>query len=185
MSLVTAQKLAIAGVRQTQLNSIVREHINAIDIGLQKHERRWGRNVYEHVLPHTFTILIDKRDAQRFIYWMIMTDLEKRGFEVCLMFEGGDGAAPPHDGAPAPNGARVAIPERNVLYIAWNAEINQDELVAMNKYIAAHMVKSGDELNKFMTKSTAAKRPAAAGRAGAPNAVERELMGLTVDEGNE
>lgn len=111
---VTAEQLKKSGIRQSDLNVVVREQLQIIDQKLLNHERSWGRNVITVNLPLDFPATgLQKSSAQRVIYSAIITSLQGRGFEVFLRLE----------------------PSATTLYVEWTAEIDEVELSRMNTTI--------------------------------------------------
>lgn len=128
-----AEQLSKAGTRGKELDVIVREQLQIIDDRLTKADRTWGRNVVPYELPESFNFPgLEKKQAQRIIYTSIIKSLEERGFEVALVLES----------------------NRNMIYIAWESDITEEQVDAMNRTIRRVRI-DADKIDSFRSKSTA------------------------------
>lgn len=116
---VTAKQLNKARVKGTELDAIVREHLQIIDTRLLEHARTWGLNIVVYDLPVNFSLPgLDKKDCQRIIYSSIIRSLSERGFDVRISLDS----------------------ERTALYIRWVTSLEQKEVTAMTKLIRDHRI---------------------------------------------
>lgn len=119
MMSVTAKHLSKSGARGSDLDAMVREHLQIIDDRLTKADRRWGRNVVPYDLPVVLAIPgLDKKGAQLIVYSAILRSLEKRGFELRILLED----------------------DRTTIYIAWMTDLDVDEVEAMTALIRAKRI---------------------------------------------
>ena len=126
---VTVQNLNRAGAKGKLLDGIVREQLTIIDDKLTRADRTWGRNVVVHDLPTCISLPgLEKKDAQRILYSMIIRSLEKRKFEVRI----------------------VLADDVSTLYIAWTTNLAGEEVEAMNDLIGKRMI-TKDEIKSFVT----------------------------------
>lgn len=131
---VRAQQLSRSGARGKDLDIVVREQLQIIDDKLLRADRKWGRNVVAHNLPLAPALPgLSRADAQRVIYSAILRSLEKRGFEVKIVLE----------------------PARTTVYVAWVADLEAQELTAMNSLIDSKRIRPG-ELAAFCAAGTGA-----------------------------
>jgi len=120
---VTAKQLSKSGARGKELDIVVREHLQILDDKLLKVERRWGRNVVTYDLPIILPLPgLSRDDAQRIVYSSIMRNLDKRGFETRILLDTG----------------------RTTIYIAWNADLDEAEVEAMNYLIRTKRIYHDD-----------------------------------------
>jgi hypothetical protein len=143
---VTASQLSKSGARGKDLDAAVREHLQMIDDRLQRADRTWGRNVVVYDLPMSLSLPgLNKSDAQRILYSMLIRSLDRRGFETKLFL----------------------TTERCALFIAWMTDLDVDELAAMNALIRAKRISSDEDIAAFVVQgSAAAPRSATAARQG-------------------
>ena len=166
---VTAKQLSQSGVRRKDIDTLVREQLQIIDDRLLRAERSWGRNVTPIELPSNFAIPgLRRQDGQRLVYSTIIRSLANRGFDVGIQME----------------------KDRTTLYVAWDSNLNQEEIDALNKLISDHRLMAGDVPGFRLPraeKGRPAAQPAAApaggpSRAGEdrapppPSAAEKEIL---------
>jgi len=109
---VTAEQMSKSGAKSKDIERVVKEQLAMIDDKLQQTERSWGQNWKTYELPQTFQIMgLEKKDAQRIIYSMIVTEMERRGFQVKLILE----------------------PDITLIVLGWITELNVAEVDAMNE----------------------------------------------------
>lgn len=116
---ITARKLNKARMKGTELDAIVRDHLQIIDSRLLEHARTWGVNVVVYDLPVNFSLPgLDKKDCQRIIYSSMIRSLRERGFTVRISLDS----------------------ERTSLYIRWITSLEQREIAAMTALIRNHRI---------------------------------------------
>ena len=109
---VTAEQMSKSGAKSKDIERVVKEQLAMIDDKLQQTERSWGQNWKTYELPQTFQIMgLEKKDAQRIIYSMIVTEMERRGFQVKLILE----------------------PDITLIVLGWITELNVAEVDAVNE----------------------------------------------------
>lgn len=142
---VTAKQLSKSGARGKDLETIVHEQLSIIDSKLRGAERTWGRNVVACELPMLPALPgLDKKDAQRIVYSMILRSLDEREFDTKILLEN----------------------ERTVVYIAWMTDLDAKEVEAMNALIRNKRIQR-TEVNDFIQHgSLADSQSASAVRAG-------------------
>lgn len=152
---ITASQLSKSGARGKEMDNLVREQLQIIDDKLTHASRVWGRNVLIYELPTQYPFQgLSKQDAQRIAYCAILRSLEKRGFEVRLQLE--------------------RRPERSILYVAWNTDLDLEEVKAMNELIVKLRIESKDVPAFMQPRELAARKKAletpspASGAAGGP-----------------
>lgn len=124
---VTAKQLSKSGARGKDVDAIVREQLQIIDDKLLHADRSWGRNVVTVELPTSFSIHgLGRQDGQRIIYSSVIRSLANREFDVRIQMD----------------------KARTTLYIAWDADLNREEVSAMNKLIRDHRIQA-EELAGF------------------------------------
>lgn len=127
---VTAAQLSKSGARGHEINAVVSEQLRIIDDKLRMAERVWGKNVLTYELPLSMlSSSLEKNDAQRLVYTMIITSLEERGFETKILLED----------------------DRSLLFIAWVTDLGSKEIAAMNSLLKSRIIKP-EEIETFMTK---------------------------------
>lgn len=144
---VTAKQLSQSGVRRKDIDTIVREQLQIVDDRLLRSERSWGRNVIPVEIPSNFNILgLKRQDGQRLVYSTIIRSLANRGFDVGIHMD----------------------KDRTTLYIAWDANLNQEEIDAMNKLIGDHRLMAEDIAGFRQPRAEKGKAPARDSGAAAP-----------------
>jgi hypothetical protein len=134
---VTAKQLSKSGARGKDVDSIIREQLQIIDDKLLHADRAWGRNIVAIELPSSFNILgLARQDGQRLVYSTLLRSLLNREFEVRLQMD----------------------KARTTLFVAWDADLDQEELDAMNKLIREHRIQA-EELAGFRQPPRAGPNP--------------------------
>jgi hypothetical protein len=150
---LTAKQLSKSGARGKDLETIVHEQLALIDSKLRGAERTWGRNIVACELPMLPALPgLEKKDAQRIVYSMILRSLDEREFDTKILLE----------------------TERTVIYIAWMTDLDAKEVEAMNALIRNKRIQRAD-VNDFIQHGTLADSQSIsavrAGRAEQPRAM--------------
>lgn len=128
---VTAKKLSRSGVRSREIDTVVRDQLAIIDTALTRAPRSWGRNTVTVDLPIDLKFAgLSTQDSQRIVYGSILRSLDRRGFEHRILLED----------------------TRTCLIIAWNVDITEEEIEALNAIIRARRIASA-EVPKFIRRS--------------------------------
>ncbi len=131
---VTAAQLSKSGARGKDLDAVVREQLLMIDDRLLRAERTWGRNVLRCDLPTNLTFPgLNKKDAQRIIYSMIVRSLQDRGFGVRLLLQA----------------------EVTALFLEWHTDLSTEEVDAMMRLIRQVII-TADDVPAFLEQKGAA-----------------------------
>lgn len=119
---VDAKDLSGSAGGESFMDRVLADQLRIIDDKLRSHPRAWGRNVVTVRLPFTGLNVpgMARDDAQRLLYSLLIRSLEKRGFEVGIHITSAD----VH------------------LYVAWELELDKEEVAAINALIKSRRVYS-------------------------------------------
>lgn len=125
---VTIPLLNRSVVKNKDLDTIVKDHLRAIDACLLRSTSKWGTNTIKYVISNAFNFQgLERVEAEKIIYSKIIRELEKKQFKVKIL-----------------TGHKMCT-----LYISWETGIDQVNMEELDRYLAKHMIKSEDELKKM------------------------------------
>lgn len=125
---VTAEQLSKTSACGDDIKRIIDILVRAIDDALMRAPRMWGRNCVTYQLPLDPNIPgLSVKDSQRVVYSAIISDLERRRFEVRILLE----------------------TQKTTLFIAWETKLDIKEIHAMTALINAKRIRP-DETKLFM-----------------------------------
>lgn len=122
---VNVKQLNRRAVNQRQIDAIVREQLSLVYAAIGKVPTRWGTNTVAFDLPQNLAFSgLEKKDAQCVVYYGIVKQLTKDGYEV-----------------------KIRSSERKTtLVLEWTTGIPQEKLDEMTQYLAQFTVSDGPAL---------------------------------------
>jgi hypothetical protein len=135
---VSVKQLNRRAVNQRQIDSIVREQLTLVYAAIGKVPTRWGTNTVAFDLPQNLAFSgLEKKDAQCVVYYGIVKQLTKDGYEV-----------------------KIRSSERKTtLVLEWTTGIPQERLDEMTQYLAQFTLSDGPTLKAPEDRSGTPRRP--------------------------
>ena len=110
---ITAAQLSKKNITSLQIKDLVKEHLDAIDLALQRHPRQIGKNTIRYEVPLLPEInKIERIDVEKMVMAYLITNLQHRGFEVTFT-------------------ANDSI----VMYIVFNIKMDENQKKAMDQLL--------------------------------------------------